>query len=441
MSGHSVAAFVLAAICAAGLPPAIAAGGESEAFTATIRVDTRTAAGVVNPWILGSNLLGYQVNAWTNTAPEYRDYGSGVWDPQARAPVAPMIALARGAGVSVARWPGGCGSHLFDWKKAVGPIAQRPLQQFGLPEFLRVCEAMAAVPLITLADYHGASRDAADLVEYLNAPDDGRHPWARRRAEDGHPAPWNVVWFEYGNESEHGDHRGHRMTPEQYARNYRTYRRAIRAVDDRVQLGAVIATGFPGLDGWARTVLEIIGPDVDFVIHHSYKPGYYRNDGEPDAKTLFRIALAAADQIQAYYDEMRALLKDTTGRDDVPIAVTEYNGHFVQEQPVPYRHTLGNALVNAEMVRVFMNPANRIAMANFWQFSNEYWGAVKGYGHKGDTLVKRPQYYVFEFYRSYFGEQLLPARVESSTSDTDGGYGVQPARGAGCRYRLFPADL
>jgi len=28
----------------------------------------------------------------------------------------------------------------------------------------------------------------------------------------------------------------------------------------------------------------------------------------------------------------------------LPIAVTELNGHFVQEKPVCYRHPLGNAL-------------------------------------------------------------------------------------------------
>lgn len=233
------------------------------------------------------------------------------------------------------------------------------------------------------------------------------------------------------------------MTPREYARNYLAYRSAMKAVDPSVQLGAVVATAFPDLDTdeWAPTVLRIIGRRVDFVIHHSYKPGYYQDDGKPDARTLFRIALAGADQIHDYYRQLRRLLRHTTGRDDVPIAVTEYNGHFVQEKPVPYRLSLGNALVNAEMLRVFMNPANGIIMANFWQFSNEFWGAVKGYVHRGEPLVKRPQYYVFELYHNHFGEQLLPVKVESPTYETAGGYGVQPARGAGRRERFFRENV
>jgi alpha-N-arabinofuranosidase len=108
----------------------------------------------------------------------------------------------------------------------------------------------------------------------------------------------------------------------------------------------------------------------------------------------------------------------------------------VQEKPTPYRHCLGNALINAEMLRVFLRPQNRIVMANFWQFANEYWGQVKGYVHKGDPLVKRPQYFPFELYHNHFGAELLDARVECGRYETDGGWGVAPARGEGSRFEL-----
>ncbi|MDW8289671.1 MAG: alpha-L-arabinofuranosidase C-terminal domain-containing protein [Armatimonadota bacterium] len=387
--------------------------------------------GKVNRWVFGNNMLGYQKGGWPHAEPDYHDRGAGVWDPELRRPVPEMVALAKNVGLSVARYPGGCGVHLFDWKRTVGPVAQRPEQQFGLPEFLQLCEAMGAVPLITLADYYGSAQDAADLVEYLNAFADARHPWAQLRARDGRRRAWNVRWFEYGNESEHGDHVSRRMSPREYAENYLQYRRAMRSVDPNIRLGAVIATGFPDLNEWARPVLQIVGKEVDFVVHHSYIPQYSREDGIPPAEDLFALALAAPDQIQAFYDDLRRLLREVTGRDNIPIAVTEFNGHFVQEKPVPYRHTLGNALLNAEMLRVFLKPQNRILMANFWQFSNEYWGMVKGYVHRGEQLVKRPQYYSFEMYHHYFGDELLEVEVESPRFEVDGGYAVAPARGRG----------
>lgn len=397
--------------------------------------------GKVNRWVFGNNMLGYQKGSWPFAEAVYHDRGAGIWDPERRRPVPEMIALARNIGLSVARYPGGCGVHLFDWKRTVGPPEARPEQQFGLPEFLRCCEAMGAVPLITVADYFGTAQDAGHLVEYLNAPADNHHPWAQVRQRDGRSHPWDVLYFEYGNETEHGDHRSRRMNPQEYAHNYLRYRRLMKSVDRRIKLGAVVATGFPRLDDWARPVLRLIGGEVDFVIHHSYLPQYAREDGVPSAEELFSLAFACPDQIQSYYDDLRRLLREMTGRDNVPIAVTEFNGHFVQEKPVPYRHTLGNALLNAEMLRVFLNPKNRILMANFWQFCNEYWGAVKGYVHLGEQLVLRPQYYPFELYHHHFGNELVEARVESPRFEVDGGYGVAPARGEGRRGGLVGAPV
>jgi alpha-N-arabinofuranosidase len=417
---------------------------------ATIAIHVSRGLGRVNPRVFGGNMIGYQKGAYGDQSADSTDRASGVWDPVKRCSVPEMVALAKNAGLSVARWPGGCGVHLFDWKKTVGPPEKRPDQKSGLPEFLQNCRDIGSEPLITLADYFGTAQDAADMVEYLNAPDDGKHPWAALRAADGHPTPWNVVWFEYGNESEHGAHRSNddfgrsaKMTPQEYARNYLAYRRAMQAVDPKIKLGAVLATGFPNLDQWARPVLEIVGKDLDFAIHHSYKVSYGGNDGNPDAKTLFTVALACPDQIQDYYDRLNALLRALTGRKGIPIAVTEFNGAFVQEKPVPYRHCLGNALLNAEMLRVFLNPRNHIVMANFWQFANEYWGAVKGYTYRSEPPVKRPQYYPFELYHNHFGAELVESQVACETYEAAQGaaYGVAPAGGKGSKFRLFPASI
>ncbi|MHC4442243.1 MAG: alpha-L-arabinofuranosidase C-terminal domain-containing protein [Planctomycetota bacterium] len=416
--------------------------------TAKIVVDTGQSIGKMNPLILGNNILNYQTTKLNpRWSPAVLNHGSGVWNPQAYRPVDQMVRLARLSGMTAARWPGGCGVHHFNWKKMIGPVESRPNQQFGLPEFLIFCNQINAAPVITVADFFGTAQNAADLVEYLNAPDDGKHPWAHRRAQDGHPQPYNILWFEYGNETDHGDHCGGKMTQHQYARNYLEYRRAMKAVDPKIQLGLVLATVFPNLEScnpigtWPCPVLEGVGSEVDFVIHHCYLPGCTKDHQLPDPKTLFKIALAGGDQIQEYYDDMRRVLREKTGRDDIPIAVTEYNGHFVQEKPVPYRHSLGNALVIAEMLRVFMTPRNKICMANFWEFANEYWGQVKGYVHKGDTLLLRPQFYVFELYAQYFGDQLLEAEVDSPTYQTNGGFGVKPAKGPGTKVHEFTDNL
>jgi alpha-N-arabinofuranosidase len=262
-------------------------------------------------------------------------------------------------------------------------------------------------------------------VEYLNTPDDGNHIWAKRRASDGHPMPWNVVWFEYGNETDLGDGKGRTMDAEQYAKNYLVYRQSMNSIDRRIKLG-VVGTD---LDKWLRPVLKTIGKNADFIVHHFYKPVYDRNDSI--------LSLACEEQIQTFYDDMNGVIDDLSGS-HIPIAVTEYNGSFTQEKPVKYRFTLGNALLNAEMIKVFLNPRNNIVMANSWQFSNEYWGAVKGYTYKHERLVKRPLFYVFQLYHEHFGAELIETNVKCDTYDTDGGFGVEPAKGDGRRFQLMP---
>ena len=413
---------------------------------ATIQVDVSKTQGPLNRLVLGSNLVDYQKGGYGDPSPSATNEGEGIWDPVKRRPSPGMVALARQAGMSIARWPGGCAAHLYEWKRTIGPLSDRPDQLFGLPEYLATCQAIGAEPLITVAEYFGTAQDAADLVEYLNSADDGNHPWAAKRAADGHKAPWGVNWFEFGNESDHGPHRsnddngklGPAYSPEQYAARYLAYRTAMKSIDPHLRLGAVISTGLQDLRNWPTNVARRIGPSMDFAIFHSYLPSVGENAAPPEK--LFPDALAGEDQIQEYVDELRSMLAEATGRpvrgpQSTPIAVTEFNGGFVQEKPVPYRHSLGNALVVADMIDIWLRPRNGVVFANFWEFPNEYWGMVRGYENHGQTLVARPQYFAAQLFAQHFGTQLLSSTVTCPTYSTVGNasIGIEPHSGAGSK--------
>lgn len=110
----------------------------------------------------------------------------------------------------------------FDWKNTIGPVWTRPGHQddawgyfstdgMGLLEYLEWCEELGAQPL--LAVYAGYSldhsyvpqdqlapyvQDALDEIQYATGSVDT--PWGRKRAQDGHPAPFKVGYVEVGNE-------------------------------------------------------------------------------------------------------------------------------------------------------------------------------------------------------------------------------------------------
>jgi len=386
--------------------------------------------GVVNRNIFGNNLLGYDpatYEGWADGYYGFSDYGAGIWDPQNNIPVEEVVNHARDIGIKVIRFPGGCGTHHYDWKKAIGP--NRTHFRFGIDEFLRTSRDIGAVPLITVSYFHGDEKDAADLVEYLNAPNDRSNPnggvdWAAKRAENGRATPYGVRYFEIGNEVYHGDHRAIKsVKAREYATRYLRYYRAMKAVDPKINIGAILVS-----KEWDDVLLKTITTKVDFGILHMYPtPIFGEALGKFSAESIFNFTLALPElQFQEQLDVTRKnLLKNA--RKNVPLAVTEFNCGFIQDNPVPYRFSLGGALVNAELLKVLMRTQNNILGACHWNFVNESWGMISN-GFKDDPkklydpYLKRPNYYVFEFYEKYFGDILLRHDQKGEGANNWGNY-------------------
>jgi alpha-L-arabinofuranosidase len=95
----------------------------------------------------------------------------------------------------------------YRWKKMIGPRDQRPPYKghwypyssngFGIFDFLQYCEAAGFESAFAM-NIEETAADAADLAEYLKG--DTTTVWGRKRAADGHPAPYKVKYIEIGNE-------------------------------------------------------------------------------------------------------------------------------------------------------------------------------------------------------------------------------------------------
>lgn len=119
-------------------------------------------------------------------------------------------------GLGNIRFPGGTCSNLYNWKRGIGPQEDRiPIihgnaltgisSEFGVDEAARMCEEAGSEMVYVYNFANGSIQDALDLIEYLNAPNDGSNPgggidWASLRAANGHSEPYYVTKFEIGNE-------------------------------------------------------------------------------------------------------------------------------------------------------------------------------------------------------------------------------------------------
>jgi len=386
----------------------------------SITVYTNNITTQLNEMIFGTNFQGYNMSGYNDI--NMMDYGDGIWNPTENISVEEVVSLAKEAGMKIVRFPGGCGTHNYDWKETIG---HRTSFLYGIDEFLQSAEDIGAEVVLTVSYFNGNESDAADLVEYLNYPNNGSNPnggidWAAERAANGHPEPYNITYFELGNEVDHGNHYNfthfpNSVDPEDYAEDFPIYKDAMVAVDPTIKLGAV----FSNYLQWYDIIIEIAGYDMDFAIYHSY-PGEWFEDviANTPAEDLFKEGLAKSYKEEDIILDMLELIEEKTGRTDVPIAITEHNALYLPNNPVPYRHSLGTALMNADLLRIFSR--NNVNMANYWHFVNGVFGSI--YTDEDFKTVfsnldykKRPNYYVYELYHNHFGDRLLKHNLTSET--------------------------
>ncbi|MBC7328200.1 DUF1080 domain-containing protein [bacterium] len=128
---------------------------------------------------------------------------------------------------SFVRFPGGCFvegerlDHALRWRNTIGDIAERPgrwciwgyrtTEGLGLHEYLQMCEALGAEPILVVNC--GMSHqeiapidkmdewieDALAAIEYAIGPQDSK--WGSLRAKNGHPQPFKLKYVEIGNEN------------------------------------------------------------------------------------------------------------------------------------------------------------------------------------------------------------------------------------------------
>jgi alpha-L-arabinofuranosidase len=108
------------------------------------------------------------------------------------------------------RFPGGITGESYQWERAIGPQSGRadnPVgpsngpspSTVGPDEFGQLLDRTGASGVMTVNFGTGNAQEAGDLVQYMTgAP--GSSQWADRRVADGHRAPYDVPFWEVGNE-------------------------------------------------------------------------------------------------------------------------------------------------------------------------------------------------------------------------------------------------
>jgi alpha-L-arabinofuranosidase len=159
---------------------------------------------------------------------------------------------------------------MYRWKKTIGPVEQRVEQRnlwgyhqtggLGYYEYFQFCEDIGAKPLpvlpaavscqnsggtwriggagqqaMPMAEMAEYIQEVLDLIEWANGP--ATSPWGAKRAEAGHPLPFNLQYIGIGNED--------KITPE-FKERFKMIFTAVKARHPEITL---IGTSGPFPDG------------------------------------------------------------------------------------------------------------------------------------------------------------------------------------------------
>ncbi len=129
------------------------------------------------------------------------------------------------------RWPGGCYADTYHWRDGIGDRKKRPVtynenfgtyepdtNQFGLHEFMEVCQMTGAKPWINVNRMTGSPQEMREWMEYCNRKEGT--DLSKEREENGSRESFDVSYWGIGNEVWGG---GGTMTASDYANDYRRF--------------------------------------------------------------------------------------------------------------------------------------------------------------------------------------------------------------------------
>jgi alpha-N-arabinofuranosidase len=311
------------------------------------------------------------------------------------------------------RFPGGCLVHgdglgnMYRWKDTLGPVWQRKGQPniwryhqsvgLGYYEYFQFCEDIGAIPLpvvpagvccqnsnylvtrtygtgqagLPMEDMPAYIQDVLDLVEYANGP--VTSTWGAKRAEAGHPEPFQLRYLGVGNED--------KITPV-FKERFQMIHAALKEKHPEISVVGTVGP-FPDGDdfdnGW-KIADELRLPMVD---EHYYKPP------------------------QWFWDNLRRY--DTYDRTRSKVYVGEYAAHDDKR-----RSTLRAAIAEAACLTGFERNGDVVSMASYAPML-----AKRGHTHWSPNLIyfdntgvyPTISYHVQQLFSRHAGDTALAVSV------------------------------
>lgn len=315
------------------------------------------------------------------------------------------------------RFPGGCLVHgdglgnIYCWKNTIGPIEQRVEQRniwnyhqsvgLGYFEYFQFCEDIGAksLPVVSAAvscqnsggtwrigstgqkglpldEMQNYIQEVLDLIEYANGT--VTSVWGAKRAEAGHPQPFNLEYIGIGNED--------KQTPE-FRERFKLIYEVVKAKHPEITIIGTVGPDPGGEDydkGWAFANEN----KLDMVDEHCYK--------EPDW----------------FFENLNRY--DTYDRNASGIYIGEYAAHDVKR-----KNTLRSALAEAAYMTSLERNGDVVSMASYAPLlakeGHTQWNPDLIY-FNNSKVKPSVNYYVQQLYGQNAGDEYFATNIILSDS-------------------------
>jgi alpha-N-arabinofuranosidase len=271
---------------------------------------------------------------------------------------------------------GGSTLIFYKWQIGIGPNAQRaPFinnpwgnmeeNDVGIYEFMEFCELVEAEPLMCINSNSATLVEIMDEIEFCNGAEDSKY--GKIRAEMGHPKPFNVKYWQIGNE----------QSGVEYEKRMIEFTQAIRSKHPDL----IILAAFP-----SDNIIYNLSDEIDYVCPHFYTP--YNQDREREMRNLI------------------GNIRQKAKNKNLKLGITEWNhtaGHWGWGRS--WLLTLYNALNAGRTLNMYQRLGDMIKIANRSNMTNSCNSGVIQTNRS--DIYFTPCYYVQKAYANLAGDIAL----------------------------------
>ncbi len=332
-------------------------------------------------------------------------------------------------GGTIYRWPGGNFLSGYDWTDGIGAIDRRPSRRnlhymgvessfineeamiasdivklkflgfyggiepndYGLDEFMAMCEYIGAEPMMMVNTGLGSVQEAAAQVEYCNGS--ASTPYGAMRAENGHAQSYGITYWGVGNEMFGSWQLGH-VSSDKYVTRHNEFAAAMKRADNSIKL---IASGC-NANYWSEELFKHCGDNMDFIAEHMY--------GKQDNTDVFAHLNNMRTNINGRIQNHRKLIEKYPQHSDVKIAFTEYAYDKVTN-PSRLKDGMGIGV----FLNAVINNADVFETCCYSSTVNATQGCIKTWAN---SVSMEASGYVLKLYRDYMQEYKVRSAVKVS---------------------------